>query len=102
MTPSPDSRQYVRQALEHYASFFASLAKDDEESAAQSLLNIKSNDSEADEILSPNDLDYYRTRKTYLMKIFRDQLMVQLEGQIQQDLFERAQTLAKQIEIESI
>ena len=101
-TPSENSRDYVKQALKRYASFFASLARGNEELAAECIEQIRATDLEAAEVLRQSDLKYYQSRKTYLMKIFREQLMVQLEGQIKHDLLERASILAKEIEIESI
>ena len=97
---SPQTRKYVRQALEHYACFFASLAQGDDDSAEKSLREIHSTDLSAGEALEDSEMSYYRTRRSYLMKIFRDQLMVQLQGQLQEDLFEKARTLAEEIEIE--
>ena len=87
----------IQEALVHYASFFAKIA-DGEPNPEKELENIKSLDRRAIESLDDNNLTYYQSKRTQLMRIFRERLVSELSGQIEKEVIRKAESLVKSFE----
>ena len=87
------SKPYVKDALNYYAAFFAELASGSEESASKNLVQIKDIDRAAQKNLTSEDLEYYKHQRTSLMRVFRQRLMTELRGQVEQSILEKAEKL---------
>ena len=93
-----ESRKMVREALNHYAAFFAGVTEGHQEAALNNLARIKEIDASAESTLQNESLDYYRHKRTQLMRLFRLRLIDQLKDQVKQDVLEKAEALVSELE----
>lgn len=100
MQASEQTRTFVKNALGHFAAFFAELAGSEEDAAVAQLKMVSKVDAEAEQTLPPEQFDYYQHRRAYLMRIFRYRLFDSLRGQIEQAVLERAEELVREIELQ--
>lgn len=88
-----DAREFVKEALTLYAAFFAAIAHSDETGSVAHLSKVKEVDAKAAAALSPANFDFYRERRSELMRLFRKRLIEELQGEVEADLIRRAQEL---------
>jgi len=92
------SKKFIRKALEEYASFFRNMADGNLEHSSQDLQRLKATDKEAEFILSSEEISYYRTRRTQLMRLFRKRLVSDLKGQVEKEIVDQVEELVSAID----
>lgn len=91
-------KSFITDALNCYAAFFANVADGNEDEAKRRLVQIREIDHQAAHKLKIEDFDYYKARRSALMKVFGQRLMHALEGQVEAELLLRAKDLAGKFE----
>jgi hypothetical protein len=93
-------RHQIRTALTHYAKFYAHLVSDNAPEAEHELTLIGEIDKRVRAREEGLQFQAYHKKRTQLMRIFRSQLLKNIEGQVQEGLLEKAEGLLGKLEIE--
>jgi len=95
-------RLQIRTALTHYAKFYAHLVSDNASDAEHELRLIGEVDKRIRAKESNLSFQAYHRKRTQLMRIFRSQLIKTIEGQVQEEILKKAESLIGKLEIEEI
>ncbi len=91
-------KQFVEQAIGYYAAFFADLTAGANEQASHQLELIRETDKRAERELAEKGFEYYKNRRTYLMRLFRHRLCEELKGQVEEQLLAQVEKLVEDLE----
>lgn len=92
------SREFIKDALSEYAGFYRALASGNNQKASGHLQGIQSIDSHAKLKLVGDELQYYRQRKSQLMRLFRTRLVTAMEGQLEDNLIAQVEKIVVDLE----
>ena len=92
-------REQVKKAVTHYAHFYSELVNNHPEGAEAQISAITFLDASIRENEDEEQFLAYFERRSQLMRIFHFQLMKSIEGQVQKDVLEQAETLLSKLEI---
>lgn len=92
-------REQVKRALTHYASFYAELVGNNPDGAEENLTTIANLDRSVKASEDDATFHAYYQRRSQLMRIFQFQLKKTIEGQVQQEILDQAETLISKLEV---
>lgn len=91
-------RDKVKLAVTHYARFYAELVGNQNDTAEREMAAISALDQTVKALEGEEAFSAYFERRSQLMRIFHFQLMKTLEGQVHQDILDKAGTLLERLE----
>ncbi|MCI5066774.1 hypothetical protein MRY87_13720 [bacterium] len=100
--PFPEHlRNQVKQSLRYYAKFYAELTHENTEAAEEALGEIEKIDEFVAQRYPEENYEGYLERRTRLMRIFHLQLMERIQGEVEQEIFLKAEQLIEKFQVPS-
>lgn len=88
------TKEFLRQALFGYAECFESLVQGQRDACVELRETLEHIDRSAERSLSGEQYKVYQQRKTYLCRLFRNELMGRLNGQLRVEIMHDVEELA--------